>query len=582
MAEHFLTKTRVFREDCLPVGAALAVECYGELLTELSHRVGPDVASIFAEPFISKSSDDGQLTVAWYTDLSGRGERLTDLSPEQAARIEARLTSLTRPLVHLAEDEDIGPLVRAALSIGSRADIWVIDDRPILVNWGMKTGAGQGDATLAGLIAPPRAASPSVASPVPEPRLVATAKSASAPVAGAAPFAAPIATTPRIAWVPLVVLLALATAALLWLLLPTTRVFFDYADKTAGAPAKVDADAAQEATLLALLDRKRLLNEALAGAQCRADGVLELPGGRSLDGKVLPPVGAGKSTADGADEAEPLLPLPPRRLAVGDAGAAQTLLDRLEGGTVLVLAGSAGSLSTGTGFSIGNGLIVSNAHVVEFAQAGGQVFVVHKSFVQPMPARIIKVSAPFEESGTDFVLLEVSNKGLPALPLMTNTQSRKLTPVIAAGFPADVMETDSAFAALIQGEVTAVPDLSVSDGIVTSEQQLPEGQTRFVFHTAPLSKGNSGGPLVDYCGSVVGVNTFVRRTELRNLNIALSTDDLVAFLADTPAAGIAVQDQSCRPTVIDPTSPVAPPTEPANPDTAVDGAGDAPTDQGGE
>lgn len=577
MAEHFLTKTRVFREDCIPVGATLAVECYGELLTELSHRVGPDVASIFAEPFISKSSDDGQLTVAWYTDLAGRGERLADLSPEQAARIEARLASLTKPLLHLAEDDDIGPLVRSALSIGSRADIWVIDDRPILVNWGMKTGTGQIDGTLAGLITPPR-----VQSPGPEPRLAATANPAGAPVANAIPVKAPATGTPRIAWVPLAVLLVLATAALIWLLLPTTRVFFDYADSTVVAPVKVDADAAQEATLLALLDRKRLLTEALAGAQCRADGVLELPGGRSLDGKVLPPVGADKSTIEGANEAEPILPLPPRRLAVGEADDPQTLLNRLEGATVLVLAGSAGSLSTGTGFSIGNGLIVSNAHVVEFAQAGGQVFVVHKSFVQPMPARIVKVSAPFEESGTDLVLLEVSDKGLPALPLMTNAQSRKLTPVIAAGFPADVMETDSAFAALIQGEVTAVPDLSVSDGIVTSEQQLPEGQTRFLFHTAPLSKGNSGGPLVDYCGRVVGVNTFVRRTELRNLNIALSTDDLIAFLADTPAAGVGVQDQSCRPTVIDPTAPVAPSAEPASPDSAVDGVGDAPTDQGGE
>jgi S1-C subfamily serine protease len=115
----------------------------------------------------------------------------------------------------------------------------------------------------------------------------------------------------------------------------------------------------------------------------------------------------------------------------------------------------------------------------------------------------------------------------------------------------------------------------VSDGIVTSEQQMPEGQTKLLFHTAPLSNGNSGGPLVDYCGSVVGVNTFVRRSELRSINIALSTADVVTFLEDTPAAWVMVQDQPCRPTIIAPRLPDAAP----NPDAAVpEPAPDQPAD----
>lgn len=570
MAEHFLTKSKVYRDDCLSLGHALAIECHGELMALLSHRVGPDVAAIFAEPFISRSGDDGQLTIAWYTDLAGRGARLTDLPEDQAVRIEARLATLTRPLANLVEDEDCGPLIKAALSIGSRADVWVIDDRPILVNWGMAIGAGQSDGPLAGLIAPSNAPTPAK-----DPRRAASAPAAAAIPAEtmAAPTAAPaVGTVPRVAWVPLVVLLCLALLVLLWLLLPSTRVLFPYAKEGAPATASVDTAAAEDAALRALADRKQQLEAALSGAQCRADGVLELPGGRALDGAVLPPVGSADATRDGIAEADPILPLSPRQLSVGTADAAETLLTRLESSTLLIIARNGDTVATGTGFSIGNGLIISNAHVLAPTGSEGQVFVVHKSFAQPLPARILKRSAPFDQSGTDLALLEVTDKALPGLPLMSNAETRKLTPVIAAGFPADVMETDSAFAALMQGEVTAVPDLSVSDGIVTSEQRLPEQQTKLLFHTAPLSKGNSGGPLVDYCGGVLGVNTFVRRSEFRNLNIALSTADVVAFLADTPAAGVTVQDQPCQPAVI---APSVPPAAPEADTTQTDQSADA-------
>lgn len=572
MAEHFLTKTKVYREECLGVGDALAIECHAALQSLLSHRVGPEVAAIFAEPFISRSGDEGHLTIAWYTDLAGRGARLTELPEDQATRIEARLAALTRPLLHLMEDDESGPLLRAALSIGSKADVWVIEDRPILVNWGMATAAQQTDAPLAGLIPTPN-------SPTTEPRRPANAQvpPATSPVAPPpGPTPVPTPAVPRLAWVPLTVLLCLAVLVLLWLLLPSTRVPFPYAQADAPA-ASVDAAAAQEATLRVLAERKQQLEAALAGAQCRADGVLELPGGRSLDGAVLPPVGSATPATETPAEVAPVLPLSPRQLSVGEADTTETLLTRLEGATVMVMARNGETVSTGTGFSIGNGLILSNAHVLEPVGETGEVFVIHKSFAQPMPARIIKVSAPFEQSGTDLALLDVGDKTLTTLTLMTNPDSRKLTPVVAAGFPADVMETDSAYVALMQGDASAVPDLSVSDGIVTSEQQIPEVGTKLLFHTAPLSKGNSGGPLVDYCGGVVGVNTFVRRAEFRNLNIALSTADVLQFLAGTPAAGVVVQDQPCRPTVIAPRLPApAPAPDATAPEAATEQPAEAP------
>jgi S1-C subfamily serine protease len=61
-----------------------------------------------------------------------------------------------------------------------------------------------------------------------------------------------------------------------------------------------------------------------------------------------------------------------------------------------------------------------------------------------------------------------------------------------------------------------------------------------------MSQGNSGGPLVDMCGRVIGVNTFVRQGNLRNLNFALSTDGLIRFLAGTGVQP-GVVSQACLP-----------------------------------
>ena len=75
--------------------------------------------------------------------------------------------------------------------------------------------------------------------------------------------------------------------------------------------------------------------------------------------------------------------------------------------------------------------------------------------------------------------------------------------------------------------------------------------TNAVVHSAPISKGNSGGPLIDMCGRLVGVNTFVVQGPMRNLNFALATTDLIAFLAGTPAEPV-LSAESCTPMVARP------------------------------
>ena len=128
----------------------------------------------------------------------------------------------------------------------------------------------------------------------------------------------------------------------------------------------------------------------------------------------------------------------------------------------------------------------------------------------------------------------------------------RLQAVIAAGYPGDVLNTDREFAALREGNLSAVPELTVTDGMVNTEQDL-SGTTHAVVHSAPISTGNSGGPLIDMCGRIVGVNTFVIKGPMRNLNFALASDDLVDFLADTPVKPT-VSAAACHPRVVRPRS----------------------------
>ena len=99
----------------------------------------------------------------------------------------------------------------------------------------------------------------------------------------------------------------------------------------------------------------------------------------------------------------------------------------------------------------------------------------------------------------DLVILKVDGRGLAHLPLNSASTPDVGEHVMAIGSPLGLEGT-------------------VSDGIVSALRQEPPDK-RWIQTTAPVSRGNSGGPLLDMDGKVIGVVTWgVSLQEGQNLN----------------------------------------------------------------
>lgn len=69
---------------------------------------------------------------------------------------------------------------------------------------------------------------------------------------------------------------------------------------------------------------------------------------------------------------------------------------------------------------------------------------------------------------------------------------------------------------------------SITDGLVSNKDRTFPGDTKSYIQTsAPISHGNSGGPLLNQYGEVVGINT-ASLTEGQNLNLAVPVSDLAS------------------------------------------------------
>ena len=238
---------------------------------------------------------------------------------------------------------------------------------------------------------------------------------------------------------------------------------------------------------------------------------------------------------------------------IASAGAAalrnDELVKQLRAQTVFILAPTTGEdVMLGSGMVIGPGLVLTNRHVVA-GSIGRDLVVMASSLSDPLIGRVKVLSTePMGNAGDnysdDFALLTV-NGPLSAPPLQMAGGVQPLDPVIAAGFPANVITADKQFQDLQAGRSVGMPQVVLSRGDIRVVENQG-GPTPVVAHTAEISEGNSGGPLVNACGQLVGINTFGIRLPgqdrssgfaignaaidlfLKSQNVALQTGDSCA------------------------------------------------------
>lgn len=138
--------------------------------------------------------------------------------------------------------------------------------------------------------------------------------------------------------------------------------------------------------------------------------------------------------------------------------------------------------STGTGFYLKSvNLIITNEHIVR----DNRSVIIYGTQIEKQLARVI-----FLDEKYDLAFLEVDPiEAAPDVKLRLDSPAVAGEPIIAIGHPFELK-------------------FSTTKGIVSNTRHM-RGDTPYIQHDAALNPGNSGGPLIDGKGAIIGVNTFI-------------------------------------------------------------------------
>src|SRR5215469_5068755 len=254
---------------------------------------------------------------------------------------------------------------------------------------------------------------------------------------------------------------------------------------------------------------------------------------RSVSSAVVAVISAGLGACGGLLLAQDQAP---RQGPSGSAASlhVQAVYNRLEPSIVDVAASLRydGETAEGTGFVINaaDGLVLTNNHVIRDATS---VTVTLTSDGRRFPARIVGTDAP-----ADVSLLQLQGAtGLVAAPVGNSDAVTTGTPVVAIGNQAGVGGAPTVAPGVISGTGQTIQANDASSGF--SEVLHDMLQT-----SARIAPGDSGGPLADAAGQIVGMDTAAGSGAPATAGYAIPIDDALAaarlIAAGHPAPGVII------------------------------------------
>ena len=193
-------------------------------------------------------------------------------------------------------------------------------------------------------------------------------------------------------------------------------------------------------------------------------------------------------------------------IGTGESAAQENVADVVSRSSdavvLIVISDSAGQeTALGSGFLISaDGEVVTNFHVIKEA---------HSAVVKLSNGAFFPVNGVLaSDADKDLAIIKVSGRNLPLLTLGDIENLHVGDHVVAIGSPLGLEGT-------------------VSDGIVSALRDV--AKMRWIQTTAPVSHGNSGGPLLDMNNHVVGVITWGINLG-QNLNFAAPSSEVKSLL----------------------------------------------------
>lgn len=165
------------------------------------------------------------------------------------------------------------------------------------------------------------------------------------------------------------------------------------------------------------------------------------------------------------------------------------------------------SLWSGSGFALKNGYICTNYHVIEGANSI-EIFGVRGDFTISHPAKVIAT-----DKYNDLAVLKIDEdefKGFGSIPYRVKTSIADVgEEVFVLGYPLTA---------------TMGEEIKLTTGVVSSRTGY-KGDVALYQISAPIQPGNSGGPLFDSQGNLIGV-VSAKHTEAENVGYAVKASYL--------------------------------------------------------